>query len=123
VNAFDPVLNSERVLSGLRLIQTINEVQQAQSKKHMIVVFAVKPDEFEANRIFLFQDYVRVNTGLMLSVIKWRNACIKAFFDIEGIDPVDLKRLSDLFQSPSFGPTAKSLEISHIQLDRIYRPQ
>jgi hypothetical protein len=123
MKAFDPVLNSERILTGLRLIQTIDAVQQVQSKRHMIVVFGVEPSEFEANRILLFQDYVRINTGLMLNVAKWMNACIKVFFDIEDIEKEDLKRLSDLFQSPSFPSTADSLGISHIQLDRIYWPR
>ncbi len=122
MRAFDPVLNSERIRAGLRLMQTVKEVQQEQSKRHMIVVFAVEPTDLQAGRIHLFQDFVHENTGLLLNAVKWRNACIKVFFDIEGIAPEDLKRLSELFQTASFVRAAKSLGVSHVQLDRIYWP-
>ncbi len=124
MKAFDPVLNSESILHGLRLIQIIKhkEVQLAHSANHMIVVFSVEPNEFEAGRIHLFQDYVYENTGLLLSASKWMNACIKVFFDIDGITPEEKLRLSKLFSSPSFSHVAVDLDISHVQLDRIYWP-
>ena len=123
VTLFDPIENAQRIRSGLKQLLSERFIEFAQSNSSLIVVFRGEPRPSAAGRIHLFQEFVYASTGCALPVKKQVAACIKVFFDVEGLCKTEEEDLKSLLRSPAFKATAESLDIAYAQFKaQLYHP-